>query len=125
MKTKNFSAKSASIIGRYARKEFTCFSECVRVVRRMFESYEIAPESLQDDLAQSIADAVTAGVNYKTDANITYIVEKLTGSQWVEDGRLLERKAGELVQIERWTPNKVITYMRRANRAHLDSLGIK
>lgn len=125
MKTKNFSAKSASVIGRYAKKEFTCFSECVRVVRRMFESYEISPESLQDDLAQSIADAVTAGVNYKTDANITYIVENLTGSQWVEDGRLLERKAGELVQIERWTPNKVITYMRRANRAHLDSLGIK
>lgn len=125
MKTKNFSEKSASVIGRYAKKEFTCFSEYVRVVRRMFESYEIAPESLQAELAQSIADAVTAGVNYKTDANITYIVEKLTGSQWVENGKLLERKAGELVPVERWTPTKVIAYMRRANRAHLDSLGIK
>lgn len=126
MKQKNFSAKSASVIGRYARKEFTVFSECMRMVRRMFEAYEVNPEGLPEDLATAIAESLTAGVNPKTDLNLDFITKHLAGSQWVTDDKtILERIKGELVKVERWTPNKVITYVRRANRAQLDSLDIK
>lgn len=126
MKTKNFNAKNASIIGREARKDFSCFGACVRVVRNIFDCFEVSPESLPDDVAVSVAATIKAGVNPKTDLNVEFIRRHLNGSQWIaEDGQILERVKGELVPVERWTPNKVMQYVRRANGAQLKSLGIK
>lgn len=125
-KSKNFSAKSASIIGKNAKKEFSVFGECVRMVRRMFEAYAVDPDSLDNDLAVAVADCLTAGINAKTDLNIQFIVNHLTGTQWVnESGQIVERVKGELVPVARWTPNKVTDYVRKANREQLKKLGIK
>ena len=125
-KLKNFSAKSVSVIGKNAKKEFSVFGECVRVVRRMFDAYAIDPDSLDNDLAAAIADCLTAGVNPSTDLNIKFIVDHLTGTQWVnESGQIVERVKGELVPVSRWTPNKVTDYVRKANREQLKKLGIK
>lgn len=125
-KSKNFSAKSASVIGKNAKKEFSVFGECVRMVRRMFEAYAIDPDSLDSDLSVAVADCLTAGVNAKTDLNIQFIVNHLTGTQWInEQGEIVERVKSELVKVARWTPNKVMTYVRRANSEQLKKLGLK
>ena len=125
-KSKNFSAKSASVIGKNAKKEFSVFGECVRMVRRIFDAYSIDPDSLEQETAAAVADCITAGVNPSTDLNIKFIVDHLTGTQWVnESGQIVERVKGELVPVARWTPNKVTDYVRKANREQLKKLGIK
>lgn len=126
MKTKNFTTKSASIIAKEAKKDFSCFGACVRVVRNIFDCYEVSPESLPNDVAVAVVLTLESGVNPKTDLNVEFIRKHLNGSQWIaEDGQILERVKGELVPVERWTPNKVMQYVRRANGAQLKSLGIK
>lgn len=126
MKTKNFNAKNASVIGREARKDFSCFGACIKVVRNIFDAYKINPDSLPIDVMQAVAACDLAGVNSETDLNLQFIIKHLTGTQWVnEDGKILERSKGELVPIERWTPNKVMQYVRRANGEQLKKLGLK
>lgn len=111
-KFQNFSAKSASIIGKNAKKEFSVFGECIRMVRRIFDAYSIDPDSLDPETAAAVADCITAGVNPSTDLNIKFIVDHLTGTQWVnESGQIVERVKGELVPVAKWTPNKVTDYI--------------
>lgn len=123
-KSKNFSAKSASVIGKNAKKEFTVFGECVRMVRRMFEAYAVDPDSLDNETSQAVADCLTAGVNPKTDLNLQFIVNNLNDTNWVVDGVIVEHVKGENVPVSKWTPNKVMNYVRKANRQQLLKLGL-
>lgn len=124
MANKNFSNKSVSIIGKSAKREFSVFGECVRMVRRIFEAYEINPDSLDNETSQAVADCLTAGVNPKTDLNLQFIVNNLNDTDWVVDGVIVEHVKGENVPVSKWTPNKVMNYVRKANRQQLLKLGL-
>ena len=124
MANKNFSNKSVSVIGRSAKREFSVFGECVRMVRRIFEAYEINPDSLDTDTAHAVADCLTAGVNPKTDLNLQFIVNHLSETDWIVDSVIVEHVKGENVPVSKWTPNKVMNYVRKANRQQLIKLGL-
>lgn len=124
MANKNFTNRSVSVIGKNAKKEFTLFSECIRMVRRMFEAYETDPKTVSDDLRTAIEDCINSGVNAKTDLNLQFIVNHLNGTNWVVDGVIVEHVKGENVPVGKWTPNKVMNYVRKANRQQLLKLGL-
>lgn len=124
MATKNFTSKTVSVIGKNAKKEFSVFGECVRMVRRIFDAYELDPDSLDNETATAVADCLTAGVNPKTDLNIKFIVDNLAESDWVVNGQIVAHIKGENVPVTKWTPNKVMDYVRKANRAQLVRLGL-
>lgn len=116
MKKVNFTTATAKDFKALANKEHKSISSCFRTIRDLWTGTELQKIARKD------------GLN-KSDLNLDYLKTWLEGTNYCKNGELgrmvtidKETKTKEFRKWESWTPGRVIDYLRRASKAHWDSL---
>lgn len=114
MKT-NFTSKNAKSLRVNANNEGKGMNHAIKAIKAVWER-----ETNDVELRASIEAAKSDGLTLDS-FTAQFIIDNLNGSNFCKEGVIGSTKKGEFVAKTSWTPGQVVDYVRRANKARLES----